>query len=288
MRAPLPQYRREIVNTPDGDIIAADWIDGGEGQPLFILIHGMEGDSESRYARILMNQSTALGWTGVVLHMRSCGGLINRKPQFYHAGFYDDIQYFADEIIPERYKENSIYMAGVSLGGSQLGHYLAKGKPSAHVKAAALISAPVDLRASADYMQGGLNRLYIHKFVWPLLRKYRQKQEIIKNPGMLKSLSSARSFWELDNAATAPMHGFKDAADYYAKMSLKNVLKQIKLPTVYIAAKDDPFVPLASMPAAIADVPSMITDKGGHVGFVDRRGRSWMVPAVFKFFEAHP
>ena len=284
MSVPLPKYRREIIKLPDSDIIAADWVDGAGNAPVCVLIHGMEGDSGSRYARLLMNECERRGWTGVVLHMRSCG-ILNRKPQFYHAGWYQDVKYFMDKLIPECTGGRELYLVGVSLGGSQVAHYLANGNPPQNLKSAALISAPLDLRGSADFMKNGINRLYIYKFRRSLLKKYRAKAELIANPVFERKLSRAKNFWDLDNYATAPMHGFADAAEYYEKMSGKNALPHIKLPTLYLASKDDPFIPEDSMPLEIGDTPSVLSEHGGHVGFVDRDGSSWMVRTVFQYFE---
>ncbi|MCF7824849.1 MAG: alpha/beta fold hydrolase [Candidatus Marinimicrobia bacterium] len=287
MSVPMPNYRREIIDLPDGDIVAADWVDGTLDKPLFVLIHGMEGDSESRYARLLINECQALGWSGVVLHMRSCGGLINRRRNFYHAGFYQDIAYFLDVLLPKRKISENIYLAGVSLGGSQVVHYLAKGRPQGRVKAAALISTPLDLKGSADFMKSGLNRLYILKFRQSLLKKYAAKKDLIRNDEMMASLARAKNFWDLDDAATAPLHGFDDAKHYYQEMSAKKVLPEISIPTLYLASKDDPFIPEASMPngeCKTAQLRTILTDAGGHVGFVDQHGQSWMSPTVFKYF----
>ena len=286
MPVALPVYRREIVELPDGDIVAADWIDGEPGKPLAVLVHGMEGDSESRYARLLMNEVQSLGWSGVVLHMRSCGGLINRRRNFYHAGFYQDIQYFIDELLSQSHKYKTIYLAGISLGGSQVAHYLAKGKPEGRVKAAAMISSPVDLRASADFMRGGLNRLYILKFRRSLLKKYILKANLIQDPSLAKNLAAAKNFWDLDNSATAPIHGFRDAAHYYKEMSSKNTLQDITIPTLYMASKDDPFIPEHSMPnggTQVGAIRSLLTERGGHVGFVNQWGESWMTPTDFNY-----
>ncbi|MCF7827260.1 MAG: alpha/beta fold hydrolase [Candidatus Marinimicrobia bacterium] len=286
MPVKLPRYRREILDLPDGDIIAADWIDGPADAPLVVLIHGMEGSSESRYARLLMNESHHRGWRGVVLHMRSCGGLMNRLRQFYHAGFYQDIEYFLDTLLPSWGIHQKVYLLGVSLGGSQVAHYLARGNARERVKAAVIISAPLDLAASADFMSIGFSRRYVAKFRNSLLKKYHLKSELIDDANMAKRLARAKTFWDLDNAATAPIHGFRDAAHYYAEMSAKNCLKDIPVSTLYLASRDDPFVPEASMPQdsmGSRHFASLLTEQGGHVGFVDRLGKSWMVSTVFKF-----
>ena len=287
MPVAIPPYRREIIELPDSDIIAADWIAGAEDKPLLVLIHGMEGDSESRYARLLMNNCLRLGWSGVVLHMRSCGGLLNLRENFYHAGFYQDIAYFMDQVLPLRRGWTTTFLAGVSLGGSQVIHYLAKGQAGKNVRAAAIISTPLDLSASATFMSKGLNRLYVLKFRNSLLKKYHAKAALMRDPTMAEQLARARTFWDLDNAATAPLHGFRDANHYYTEMSAKNVLKDIAVPTVYLGAKDDPFVPRDSMPSSSMYPPflqSCLTSEGGHVGFIDSRGKSWMVKAVFTYF----
>lgn len=287
MRVPTPDYRREILELPDGDHIAADWVDGEPNKPILVLIHGMEGSSESRYARLLMNACLHLGWTGVVLHMRSCGGLINRRRNFYHAGFYQDIEYFLDELIPARNIKNNIYLVGISLGGSQVVHYLAKSNAAQWVSAAMLISTPLDLKASADFMRAGMNRLYVLKFRNSLLKKYYIKADLIRDDSIAKKLAGAQNFWDLDNYATAPLHGFKDAEHYYREMSAKKCLNDIAVPTLYLGSRDDPFVPEESMPTGDSkkgNVSSLLTDFGGHVGFVNQLGRSWMVPTVFKYF----
>jgi len=284
MPVKLPDYRREILNLPDGDITAADWVDGESDAPLVVLIHGMEGSSDSRYARLLMNECRARGWRGVVLHMRSCGGIMNKKKQFYHGGFYQDIEYFIDTRLPDLGMNQPVYLLGVSLGGSQIVHYLAKGNARERVRASIIISAPLDLAASADFMSIGFSRQYVAKFRNSLLKKYYLKSHLIGDDTMADKLIKAKTFWDLDNAGTAPIHGFRDAAHYYAEMSSKNCLKDISVPTLYLASRDDPFVPAASMPHhSVGNVTSLLTKKGGHVGFVDHYGKSWMVPTVFNF-----
>ena len=286
MPVKLPDYRREILKLPDGDITAADWIDGdGDGDaPLLVLIHGMEGSSHSRYARLFMNECRQRGWRGVVLHMRSCGGLMNKHREFYHAGFYQDIEYFLDKRLPALGFKQKVYLLGISLGGSQVAHYLAKGDATARIKAAVIVSAPFDLAATADHMSKGFSRNYVAKFRQSLLEKYHLKSALIDDEEIGSKLARAKTFWDLDNAGTAPIHGFRDAAHYYQEMSANKCLQDIPVPTLYLASKDDPFVPEAAMPHnSTGSLTSLLTEKGGHVGFVDHYGKSWMVPTVFKY-----
>lgn len=287
MPVPIPDYQRELIELPDGDVIAADWVGGDIRKPLLVLVHGMEGSSESRYARLLMNQCIVNGWRGVVLHMRSCGGLINRLKTFYHAGHYQDIEFFLDELLPKREVVGPIFLAGVSLGGSQVAHYLAKGESQKYVKAAAMISTPLDLGASADFMSEGLSKQYVIKFRKSLLEKYHQKAHLINDEVMTNQLSRAQTFWDLDNSATAPLHGFRDAQHYYGEMSSKKCLQDIPIPTLYMASKDDPFIPEDSMPNGTlnnGNVLSLLTEKGGHVGFINQWGNSWMAPTILEYF----
>lgn len=286
MPVKMPSYSRETIKLPDGDIIAADWVNKKGQGPLMVLVHGMEGDSHSRYARLLMSECERRNWTGVVLHMRSCGGMMNVKEQFYHAGFYDDIQYFMDVHLQDTVENRTSYLTGVSLGGSQIAHYLAKGNARGRVRAAAIVSTPLDLEGSADFMSAGLNRIYVLKFRNSLLKKYHEKSHLIRDPQIAKRLKKARTFWDLDNVATAPLHGFRDAKHYYSEMSSKRVLGDLKVPTLYIGSKDDPFMPEESMPENgihFDNLQSCITEKGGHVGFVDAHLNSWMVKAVFTY-----
>ncbi|NQV16672.1 alpha/beta fold hydrolase [bacterium] len=282
----LPIYRREIIELPDGDVIAADWVDGELEKPVLVLIHGMEGNSESRYSRLIMNECKRLGWTGVVLHMRSCGGLLNLRRTFYHAGYYHDIAYFLDDVLPQRALNRNTYLVGISLGGSQVAHYLSTTKAVESVRAAMIISTPLDLKASADFMASGMNRLYVFKFRNSLLKKYHAKSDLIQNETIANNLAQSQSFWDLDNAATAPMHGFKDASHYYREMSAIRCWQHIVVPTLYLASRDDPFIPVESMPpddGRGGNPRSVLTDYGGHVGFVDNSGRSWMTPTIFKY-----
>ncbi len=287
MPVAIPQYRREIIDLPDGDIIAADWVDGSPESPLLILVHGMEGSSESRYSRLLMNECKRRGWSGVVLHMRSCGGVINQRRNFYHAGFYQDIKYFIDVLLPQRNISGTRFLAGVSLGGSQVAHYLVNGNAPKHIKAAAMISTPLDLKGSADFMQSFLHRQYVKKFRNSLLKKYQSKAALINDDSMAEELSRARTFWDLDNSATAPLHGFENATHYYREMSAKNCLQDIRIPTLYLASRDDPFIPENSLPNGHLEnehIFSILTEQGGHVGFINQYGNSWMIAAVFKYY----
>ena len=287
MPAPRVAYRREIMTLPDSDIVAVDSVGAPESAPFHLLIHGMEGDSQSRYARFLMAATQRQGWAGAVLHMRSCGGVLNREATFYHAGWYRDLETWVERFVVRYGSDRPLFLTGISLGGSQLIHFLSKSALADHVTAAATVSTPLDLAATADYMSAGLNRLYIYKFRQSLVRKYRAKRNLIKNPEMLNQLARARDFWELDNAATAPLHGFRDAAEYYAENSAGQLLPKVQRPLLMLASRDDPFLPADTLPLAppSQSIQLHFTKRGGHVGFVDSAGRSWMTRSVLTWFD---
>jgi hypothetical protein len=282
--APRIDYQREIVEFPDGDIAALDWAPGPEQGPLHLIIHGMEGSSDSRYARRMVAQSLRNGWRAAVLNMRSSGGLLNRKPTFYHAGWYQDIEYVVGEHL--EMGSDPLMITGVSLGGSQLIHFLARSPYRYKVTAAMTVSTPLWLGESADYMAGGLNRLYIYKFRTSLVKKYRAKADLIRNPEIIAKLATIRNFWELDEYATAPMHGFEGAAQYYEINSSGQYLKDVECPLLLVTSRDDPFIPPSSIPdGPPADsIQILTTAKGGHVGFIQNDGKCWVDACLTDYY----
>ncbi|WP_082693716.1 molybdopterin adenylyltransferase, partial [Aquitalea magnusonii] len=145
LRTPRPPYRRERWPTPDGASIALDFVDGQPDSPLVVLFHGLEGSSDSHYARALMQAVAARGWHGVVPHFRGCGGMDNPLPRAYHAGDAAEIRWILQRLAR---RHPLMAVAAVSLGGSMLLNYLAEEGPSALPRAAAAISAPLDLVAA--------------------------------------------------------------------------------------------------------------------------------------------
>jgi len=283
--APRLRYDREILELPDGDLTALDWAGTDHDGPLHLILHGMEGDSQSRYVRRLAHASLKRGWRVAVLHMRSCGGLLNRKRTFYHAGWYQDLEWLIGEHWPV---QESLLISAVSLGGSQLIHFLGRSPYADRVRSAVAISTPLWLRHSADYMAQGLNRWYIYKFRRTLVRKYRAKSDLIQQPGMLSGLARARNFWDLDNRATAPLHGYRDAEEYYDHNSAGAYLEQVAVPLLLVTARDDPFIPPHSLPESSPrpNIRCLFPEQGGHAAFIQADGHSWL-ESVVPVFHSH-
>jgi hypothetical protein len=289
----LPPLRREHWDTPDGDVIDVDWLDGPSGAPLVVLFHGLEGCSRSHYARALLSALHARGWRGVVPHFRGCGGQPNRLPRAYHSGDFGEIDWVLRRIAALT-PGAPRYAAGVSLGGNALLKWLAvEGERAAGViDAAGAVSAPMDLMAAGLGLARGFNRLYTWNFLRTLKRKSLAKLE--RFPGLYsrEALQRARTMHDFDNVVTAPLHGFRDTDDYWTRASTRHELTRIKLPTLIIHARNDPFLPGRHLPHPHQVSPWVTLDfphAGGHVGFVSGRFPGhlrWLPARLLSYFQA--
>ncbi len=294
VRGTRMRYRRERWDTPDGDFVVADWIDGPANAPLVALFHGLEGSSASHYARALMDATRARGWRGVVPHFRGCGGEPNNLPRAYHSGDSREIDWMLRRLRSAA-GAAPLFAVGVSLGGNALLKCLGEAGDAAReiVGAAAAVSAPLDLTAAGDALGRGFNLVYARHFLASLKRKTAAK--LTRFPGCVDGAAAARArtLREFDDAVTAPLHGFRDASDYWLRSSAKPLLKRVRVPTLVINARDDPFLPGEYLPGPEHVSAEVVLDypaAGGHVGFVTGPfpGRIGWVPArVLGFFEAH-
>jgi predicted alpha/beta-fold hydrolase len=272
LRRPRPPYRRERWELADGDFLDLDWLDGPADAPLVVLFHGLEGNSRGHYASFLMDALGRWGWRGVVPHFRGCSGEPNRLPRAYHSGDSAEIG-----LVLERLRRVAgrapLYAAGVSLGGNALLKWLGeRGDAAANlVAAAATVSAPLDLPAAGAALDRGITRLYTAHFLRSLKRKALGK--LVRYPGLhdeaaLRAVDTIRGF---DDLVTARLHGFRDAADYWRRSASKPWLRHIRVPTLVINARNDPFMPGDALPGrdeVSGCVVLDFSDQGGHVGFV--------------------
>ena len=272
IRVPPVAYRRERLELADGDFLDFDWVDGVAEAPVVVLFHGLEGSADSHYARDLMARIQTRGWHGVVAHFRGCSGEDNRLPRAYFAGDSADIERMLRHV-KSRHPDAPVYAAGVSLGGNALLKWLGEQGESARllVARAAGVSAPLDLSAAGHTLDHGFNRrVYTARFLLTLKAKALRKAA--RFPGLLdaEAIAAATTFREFDTLVTALLHGFRDAEDYWLRVSSKPLLKTIAVPTLVINAKNDPFLPARVLPTA-ADVSPAVTleqpDTGGHVAF---------------------
>jgi predicted alpha/beta-fold hydrolase len=285
---PHIHYQRERWDTPDGDFIDIDFVRGKPNQPLVVLFHGLEGSSNSHYARAFMHALTECGWQGAIPHFRSCSGEINRAPRFYHSGDATEIEWLLQRL---RTQTKTLYVIGFSLGGNALLRYLGEAQHSADfINAACSVSAPLDLAQSGNALLKGFNQVYTRHFLKTLklkcIEKLKQYPHLFHQEKMLRS----RNLYEFDNIVTAPLHGYQNTEDYWERASAKNVLNDITVPTLILNAQNDPFLPGFHLPQkASSHVTLAYPKQGGHVGFVSHHTPtqlSWLPKNVIQFFKA--
>lgn len=270
-RSKATAYRRERWSTPDADFIDLDWLDRPPAGTLLVLFHGLEGSSRSHYALAFAEYAQQQGFNYVVPHFRGCSGQINLAARAYHSGDFEEIGWVLQAL--RRQHRGRILAVGVSLGGNALLRWAEEAGQSAGqvVDAVASISAPVDLAASGRAIGRGWNRqIYTRMFLASMKPKALRK--LAQHPGLFdaQALQAAQDLYAFDNVFTAPLHGFKNTNDYWARASAKPQLASIQVPTLLVNALNDPFVPGHSLPhqrSVGRHVTLWQPRHGGHVGF---------------------
>ncbi|TFY98370.1 YheT family hydrolase [Ramlibacter humi] len=270
---PAPAYRRERWTAPDGDFVDLDWLDAPHAPdaPLLVLFHGLEGSSRSHYAEAFASCARERGFAFVVPHFRGCSGEINLGPRAYHSGDFEEVDWILRRL-RERHT-GRLLAVGVSLGGNALMRWAGEmGQSAARLAdAAASVCSPLDLAAGGEAIGRGFNRLV---YTTMFLRTMRPKAlaKLAQHPGLFdrEALLAARDLYEFDNLFTAPLHGFRDTDDYWARASAKPHLPHVRIPALVLNARNDPFVPAHSLPTPGQVGPSVTLWQpctGGHVGF---------------------
>ena len=291
-----PSFRRERWVTPDDDFVDVDFSDhvSPSDAPLLVVFHGLEGSSGSHYAEALTDAAKARGWACAVPHFRGCSGELNLAPRAYHSGDFEEIDWLL-----RRFKSqyNGPVMAvGISLGGNALMRWAGEMGTAAStvVAGVASVCSPLDLTASGWAIGRGFNRLvYTRMFLSSMVPRALQK--LNQHPGLFSrdALLAARDLHAFDNVFTAPLHGFKNADDYWLRASAKPHMGSIAVPALALNARNDPFIPAWSLPVHAGVSPSVTLwqpDHGGHVGFPSAPfpGHVRRMPeAVTGFFAAH-
>lgn len=276
--APLP-WRRERWETPDGDFVDVDFsaVPVDVAAPLLVLFHGLEGSSSSHYAQAMAQVCAAKGWQLAVPHFRGCSGEPNRLLRAYHSGDTEEIGWMLQRMKQRGGPGGEVLAMGVSLGGNALARWAGLQREHAAdvICAAAVVCAPLDLMAGGKRLGQGLNRLlytrmFLRSLVPKALAKWVQSPDAFDKDALLR----ARDLRAFDDVFTAPVHGFKDAEDYWQRASAKPLLQEVRLPLLLLNARNDPFVPASSLPST-EDVSEYIQlwqpAQGGHVGFASGR-----------------
>lgn len=289
-KSPFLPFERERIQTPDGDFFDTDWLGKTRSEKLVILLHGLEGSSDSQYvmgtAHVLLNA----GYSIAAINFRSCSGTLNRGMKLYHSGFTEDLEYFLQQY-GQKYQH--IFICGFSLGGSVTLNYLGRRQALSRVAitAAAGISVPCDLLGGSLRLQKWYNYMYEKKFLISLIQKIKALHRMHPLSIDLSNMRKIRTLMDFDDVCTAPIHGFKDSRDYYQQCSSLSVLDKIEVPTLLINALDDSFLSDTSFPYDIAESNRnlhLITPRyGGHVGFTTMtKGPKWYETRILEFFNA--
>lgn len=270
---PAPRWQRERWATPDADFIDVDLLDAPApaDAPLLVLFHGLEGSSASHYAQAFARWAAGAGVRMAVPHFRGCSGPLNLAPRAYHSGDFEEIGWILARLRARC--TTPLQAVGISLGGNALLRWAQEAGDSAAAVASAVVAvcAPLDLAASGQAIGRGFNRqVYTRMFLQSMKPKALAK--LAQHPGLFnrEAMLAATDLYQFDNLFTAPLHGFKNTDDYWARASAKPHLARIRIPALVINARNDPFVPAASLPR-VDEVGRRVQlwqpAHGGHVGF---------------------
>ncbi len=269
------QYRHQTLELDDGDFLDLCWSsEPKQSQPIVVLFHGLEGSVESHYAKTIMPALQQQGWVALLMHFRGCSHRPNRLARSYHSGETQDARYLL-AWLKQKYPASPLAAVGISLGGNMLLKLQAEYGDSSPLKVAISVCAPVSLDLCATRLDQGLSRIYQRHLIGRLNKKLYNKVERFDFESLIglrrNQIKNIKTFWQFDDKVTAPLHGFKDARDYYERCSARQYLKSIKKQTLMIQALDDPFMPSDSMPneTELSEAVDLeLSQHGGHIGFV--------------------
>jgi len=241
--------------------------------PTLVLLHGMEGSTESRYMLGTAEKALSAGFNVVRVNTRNCGGTEHLTSTLYHAGLTEDLRQIVKELA-DRDGLGELYIAGFSLGGNvvvKLAGEYGSNAPT-QLKGVIGVSPSIDLNASADAIELRSNIIYNMRFVWSLRNRMRRKARLFPERYDESRLRGVWSIRKFDDVYTAPHSGFGNVANYYARASSLQFINRITVPTLIVHAQDDPFIPFASFRhpdiEANPNVVLLAPEQGGHVGFI--------------------
>lgn len=283
-------YTRERITTPDDDFLDLDWLEK-DFDKVAIISHGLEGNSNRAYIKGMARALHAQGFNVVAWNFRGCSDEMNRQLRFYHSGATDDLHTVVTHLIENKHYKK-IFLVGFSLGGNITLKYLGERTVPDRIKKAVVFSVPLDLKASCEKISRPANRIYSTRFLRSLKAKVLAKSRLRKelDPSRLGAIKTLVAF---DDCYTAPLHGFRDANDYYEQCSSIRFVANIKTPTLIINTLNDPFLSPECFPEKLLkDHPFVkleILSRGGHVGFTqfNKNGLYWSEQRASEFFSDH-
>lgn len=280
----------ERLATADNDELHLDWHRQGNNR-LAVVSHGLEGHSRRPYVLGLTRALLAEGWDVLAWNFRSCGGVMNRQPRFYHSGATEDLRQVVNHGLAQGYQ--TVFLSGFSMGGNLTLLYLGEQaeRVDSRICGAVAYSVPCDLAGSADMLALPSRKIYMQRFLKDLRVKMSEKAQTFPDLIDVSDFDSIQSFHEFDDLYTAPLHGYNDAADYWAQCSALSRLRDIRVPALMVNAADDPFLSAKCFPESPSVLGAHVRldspKWGGHVGFVEhgRNGYYWSERRALAFLQ---
>ncbi len=266
---------RERLELADSDFLDLDWYKNNKLKCL-VLVHGLEGSSQSSYILSAANRFSAEGYDICAMNLRSCSGEMNRLPRMYHHGEIEDLGLVINKV-SSMYRE--VFLMGFSLGGNQVLKYLSCSQTiPANFQKGVAVSPPIHLESCVQEIHKPINRLYHQRFLKTLLKKMAIKADQIPNFDKEKKRERVKTIREFDDAFTAPIHGFRSGADYYEKASALQDLPHLQKPVLLITSKDDPMLgPDCYLDQLVSNnLYYLETKYGGHVGFFHNKHEGYL------------
>lgn len=285
-RVPDVDYQRETIDTPDDDFLDLDWSKVGDNK-VVIVSHGLEGDASRAYVKGMIRAFNRQGWDGIGSNFRGCTRP-NRQLRSYHMGASDDLGLVVQHVLNLNHYEE-IALIGFSLGGNVTLKYVGEQGTniSPIVKKAVAFSVPCHIKSANVEINKFHNRLYLKRFLVSLNAKVEAKRPHFEELQAIQPLRQPKNFVEFDDVYTGPLHGFKDALDYWERTSSKQFLPNIAIPTLLVNAQDDSFLSAACFPIQEAkENPNFYLEMpkhGGHVGFSGGAGDWWTERRAVEF-----
>lgn len=293
----LPTHSDRLFETEPGTRILGHchWQAEPRQHPTLVMVHGLEGSSDSLYMKGTAEKAFATGFNAVRLNQRNCGGTERLTPTLYNSGLSVDYRVVLLELA-ERDGLPEIFFCGHSMGGNLVlkmaGEFGAS--PPPQLRGVVGVCPTIELGRCADLLGAPRNAFYRWHFVRNLKKRYRSKVALFPDRYSAQGLDGVRTIREFDDAITAPNGGYRDAVDYYHRASAMRVVAQICVPTLILTAEDDPFIPIADVrESAVANNPNITvvqTRHGGHCGYVsasDGDERFWAEARTVEFCKAH-
>lgn len=284
-----PVHVAERIVTPDEDFLDLFWSNTGS-EKLVIISHGLEGNAQRQYITGMANACLSVGYDVIRWNFRGCGPEMNKQLRFYHSGATDDLDTLINHALTKGYKE--INLIGFSLGGNMMLKYLGEDRDRPQIlNKAVAISVPMDLFTSCRQISRPSNWIYSNRFIKSLKNKVKQKAQI-RTDLDIKGIASIKTLIDFDNRYTAPLHGYKDALDYYSQCSSLRYVENISVKTLIVNAQNDPFLSPECYPHTLLknhqNVKFESPSKGGHVGFTQfsKNGLYWSEERAIDFLSA--